>query len=180
MKRRTVFAVAIAALTGLSGVAAYAHGGATGIVKQRMNQMVTLRDAMKTLKDQLAAGGAYDATAVAGAAASIKRNAGGHLTSLFPAGSTDKSEATPAVWTDWPRFEALATDLELYAGALESAAIARIPNVAMVPGMGAGMGMAPAKPDPALLATQAPFEAFMAVSDTCSACHTVFRQKKNH
>lgn len=181
MSKQTLLITAVVALTGLATVAAYAHGGATGIVKERMDQMVTLRDAMKTLKSQLAMGGAYDVDVVAGAAAAIKQNAGDHLTKLFPEGSLSMaSEAKPNVWSNWDRFSAIATDLELYAGALEAAAIARIPNTATAPAMTMGMGMAPAKPDPAVLSMQAPMEAFTAVSDTCSACHTAFRQKKNH
>lgn len=179
--KKTLLTTLIGGGLALGAVTAYAHGGATGIVKERMDQMVTLREAMKTLKTELAFGGPYDANRVAGAAAAVKRNAGAALTAKFPQGSLSMaSEATQAVWSDWARFSALATDLEVYAGALEASAAARIPNDAAGGMGGMGGGMMGGKPDPALLATQPPMAAFMAVSDTCTACHTDFRKKKDN
>ena len=187
--KKTILAVMAASTLALGGLAAFAHGGATGIVKQRMDQMVTLREAMKTLKEELALGGPYDAYKVAAAAAAVKRNSGEALTSKFPQGSLPMaSEALPTVWTDWGRFSSLAMQLEAYAGALETAAANRIPNdhgtdmgVGMMGSgtmMGGGM-MGGAGPDAAQLAQMPPMASFQAIADTCSACHTGFRKKKD-
>ena len=169
-------AVVIFAATG-----ALAHGGATGIVKERMDQMVVLREAMKVLKGELAFGGPYDAEAVVKAARDIKTHSGEALTGKFPKGSLTKhSEALPTVWTDWNRFSTLAGQLEAYAGALETSASAGIPNEhGAGTGMGGGM-IAGDGPDPAQLARTPPMAAFTHVSQTCSACHTDFRKKKEH
>lgn len=186
--KKTILAVLATGALALGGAAAFAHGGATGIVKHRMDQMVTLRDAMKTLKEELALGGPYDADRVQAAAAAVKRNSGEALTSKFPEGSLPMaSEALPTVWTDWERFSSLAMQLEDYAGALETAAANRIPND---PGTGMGGGMmgggmmgggmmGGGGPDAAQLAQMPPMASFQAIADTCSACHTDFRKKKD-
>ena len=187
--------IAILLATTLGGATAFAHGGATGIVKERMDQMVVLREAMKVLKSQLAAGGAYDPNAVIRAARDIRAHSGEALTAKFPQGSlSSASEALPSVWTDWERFSALAMDLEAYAGALETAASNRIPNdhAATVAGgmmgggmtgsghmMGGGMMGGGSAPDAAHLATMPPISSFQAIANTCSTCHTDFRKKKD-
>ena len=191
MLKKLTLAAFLAALS----AGAMAHGGATGIVKERMDQMVVLREAMKVLKEELALGGPYDAGAVMKAAKDIKGHSGGALTSKFPEGSLSKhSEALPAVWTDWDRFSALAEQLEAYAGALETSASSGVPNdhgagMGMSGGMMMGSGeghmmgggvMAGNGPDPAHLARMPPMAAFTHISQTCSACHTDFRKKKEH
>ena len=194
MKKTVIATLTVGALA-LGGATAFAHGGATGIVKHRMDQMVRLKDAMKVLTEQLAKGGPYDAYAVAAAAAAVKRNSGEALISRFPEGSLSKaSEALPSVWTDWERFSQMAMDLEAYAGALETAATNRIPNdhaAGMGGGMmgdgmtggghmmGGGMMGGGSAPDAAHLATMPPMASFQAIANTCSACHTDFRKKKD-
>ena len=74
-------------------VAAYAHGGATGIVKERMEAMGTMSDV------------------------------GEALTGLFPEGSGgEPSEAKAEVWSNWDEFSALAAQLETLSEGLGLAA----------------------------------------------------------
>lgn len=140
-------------LTAVPG-AVQAHGGATGVVKQRMDAMGTAGDAMKALKGYVTGETPFDAAQVENLAKAIGATAGEKLTALFPKGSLDMpSEAKPEIWDQWERFESLAKDLEL-----KSAALAE--------------GMT--KPD----AAQTFRAGFGQVAQTCKACHTDFREKK--
>jgi cytochrome c556 len=173
--KRSGATIAVLALL-LNPTAVLAHGKATGIVKERMTLMVILRDAMKTLKGELASGGGYDAGTVVRTAGTVRAHAGAAMTGLFPAGSTAHSEALPTVWTEPERFARLAEDLAEYAGAMQLAAQTR--RMEAAPALAMTMGGAPETPDPATLATLHPAEAFGAVSVTCSACHGTYRMKK--
>jgi cytochrome c556 len=114
--RRTVLALAVAALLAAGG--ALAHGGASGIVKERMDMMVAMAGAMKRTLAALRADVPLDRTA---AVADIRMVAdhSRDMLKLFPAGSGAKpSEARPAVWREWADFEALAEDSAVRAEAL--------------------------------------------------------------
>ena len=150
-----------------------AHGKATGIVKERMDQMVTLKDAMKTLKDELASGGAYEAARVIEAARVVERHSGKAMTAKFPEGSTQHSKALPGVWTDADSFAALAGELEAYADAMATAALHGI----TAPANGGILRLFSANPSPDELSRLHPYEAFKAAAETCSACHRKFRMK---
>ena len=173
MKRPGLTIAALALL--LAPAAVLAHGKATGIVMERMTLMVVLRDAMKTLKGELAGGGAYDAGVVVRAAGTVRAHGGEAMTRLFPAGSTEYSEALPSVWTEPEGFARLAEELAAKAGAMHIAAQTRRMDAA--PAQALTMGGTPAPLDPAALATLHPAEAFAAVSATCSACHADYRMK---
>lgn len=157
----------------LMPVLAIAHGKATGIVKERMDQMVTLKDAMKTLKDELAPGGSYDTARVTEAARIVERHSGEAMTDKFPKGSTQHSKALPNVWTDGGRFAGLAGELESYAAAMVMAA----QNGATAPANRGILSIFSAAPSPEELSRLHPFEAFKAMADVCSACHRGFRMK---
>ncbi len=141
-----------------------AHGGAKGIVKQRMNAMSEMKDAMKALKAALP-DVAESATARRHgvlAAKLIRDRAGKHLTRLFPAGSLEKSsEATPVVWEEWPRFETSALEMQSVADAL-AARLARNANPGRIPANLRG------------LSATALFER---TAGTCKSCHNDFRQR---
>lgn len=127
-----------------------AHEGATGVVKERMASMKSMGTAMKSLKSVLWAGKPLartkeDAEIIARHAESIPE--------LFPKGSGgEPSEATPAVWSDRRRFDALSEEL-----AARAAALART--------------LDSGKPDAAKAA-------FRDVGAACSRCHEDFREKK--
>src|SRR6056297_3750192 len=104
-------------------VTAFAHSGATGVVKERMDAMKSMGEAIKRIKPMMSGEAAYDEAAVHAAAQSIADEAGEAMTSKFPEGSTDHpSEALPRTWDEWERFAALANQLEMAANGLAMAA----------------------------------------------------------
>jgi len=148
---RTGLTVAVV-LTMAAG-AAFAHGGATGIVKERMDAMSEIGRQMKIVGGMLK-GGTYDAAQVSAAGRIIAGHAGSSLVDLFPEDSLQApTEASPAIWADWATFQA-------NAGELEAAALA----LAGLADRGAGrQEIAPA---------------FQTLAGTCKTCHQSFRIKK--
>ena len=102
--RRPWLTVAALVLVLASGTV-YAHRGATGIVKDRMDAMMSLGSAMKALTAMMRGKQAYDAERVKASAKTIGGHGGESITSLLPEGSLKPpSRATPAIWADWDRF----------------------------------------------------------------------------
>ena len=187
--------IAGAALASLLSAAALAHGGATGIVKERMDGMGVMKESMKVLTPMMQGKTEYDAEAVRRAAAKIQAHAGDTLTKLFPEGSDGKpSEAKPEIWSDWNGFAGLAAQLETLSAGLAAAAgnglmMAGAEHGSMMEGsnsmmgssgmgsgsmMGAGGMMGGARSVGDL--SQMPADGvFMMLSQVCSACHTRFR-----
>lgn len=190
-----------AAIASLFSVAAFAHGGATGIVKERMDGMGVMKDSMKVLTPLMQGKTEYDAEAVRREARKIQAHAGETLTKLFPEGSSGKpSEAKPDIWTDWDGFADLAAQLELFAGGLAAAADN---GLMMADGKQGGMmdestmmgssGMASgsmmggtmmgnanmmgAGHSARDLAQMPADGVFLMMSQVCSACHTRFRSE---
>lgn len=174
-----------------------AHGGATGIVKERMDLMASVGKSMKTITEMFQGEKPYDPGTVRDAASLIASHGGEQMTKLFPEGSIQgPSESLPAIWQDWERFSALAGDLTKYANALAEAADnprGGGMGSGMNQGRAGGMGSSPMgrrnpmmggstsgmpMNDPAALAQMAPDAAFARVTQTCSACHTQFRKKQ--
>ena len=149
----------------VASAAAFAHSGATGVVKERMDQMGMIAKSMKAIGGMMKGQTAYDAAVVEAEAARIASHGGETLTKLFPEGSIKHpSEAIPAIWTDWERFEAIANDLTRYATALSD-------------GAGNERGEAGGASDTDL-SSMSPDALFMKVAGTCKACHKDFRLKK--
>jgi len=150
-QRRAMIAMA-ALVVLLTGGGVLAHGGATGVVKERMDMMSALGDSMKALKGLVMGAGEPDRAAIAREAAAI----GGHAETMpakFPEGSLlGPSEARPEIWTRWPEFETASGDLASAARGLEKTAAS-----GDGPAMQAG---------------------FAAIAKTCAACHRAFRAKK--
>ena len=171
---------------------ALAHGGATGIVKERMDGMGVMSKAVKVIAPMMQGQVAYDAEAIRNAAEAIGQHSGEALTKLFPEGSLDKpTEAKPEIWENWNQFSALAEQLQVFSEGLALAS----ENGVMMGGaqpatsmMGAGMmggtdmmggsgmmgGQIPAM-DLAHIATMPADGVFNMMSQTCAACHTLFR-----
>lgn len=199
MKRKTVVAVALAAALSAGTTVALAHSGASGVVKERMNSMKSLGDAMKELTAIMRGQQDYRAERVRTLAGTVDSHGGEAMTKLFPEGSLDHpSEALPTIWTDWDRFSALAVQLSDYAAALALAADNERPaghgsggmmgqgqgmmqgqGMAMGAMMGGGMMGTGQGPTPEMLAQMPPDAAFVHIADTCSACHQDFRKKTN-
>ena len=190
MKTLAIFTSGILLVSSVAG--AIAHGGATGIVKERMVAMGAMGKVMKSLSGMMLGDSEYDAEAVRKGAAVLQSHAGESLTSLFPEGSINgPSEATPEIWSNWQEFERLSMGLELYAAALGRAADKGLAHSTSGSGMMGQMTMGNSgmtgqsmmgdnamTHDPEVLA-QMPVEGlFKMTAQTCSSCHTKFRVEK--
>ena len=170
LKVTTVFVSVGFALT--LAVAAFAHGGATGLVKERMDGMVAIAKSMKELVGMSKAG-SVDGPKAASLAKDIQSHSGDAMLERFPAGPVPMvSEASPAIWDDWAEFEALAHRLGTLAEGLALSA--------MGVGQKTGLTFGPADPLPPMdvLATTDFDDLLKATTQTCSSCHEAFRIKK--
>lgn len=190
MKTRKILASATVA--SMVAATALAHGGATGVVKQRMDAMGAIRGAMKVLTPMMQGKATYDAEVVEQQAKVIGAHGGAALTELFPEGSLDMpTEARAEIWENWSDFQSLAAQMSLYSEGLARAA----ENGLMTAGQGhmgsmmqggmmgnqGGMmlqGAMSETPDPEALASMPADGVFMMLGQTCSACHTRFRVEK--
>ncbi len=185
------------ALVSLFAAAALAHGGATGVVKERMDGMSAMKDSMKVLTPMMQGKTPYNAQTVRSEAKKIGSHAGESMTKLFPEGSDGKpSEAKSQIWQDWGSFTEIARQLEIYSEGLALSA----DNGLMASGSGHGSGMMGGKsmmggrsmmgggsmmgsgmmagsPNLAQLSEMPADGVFMMLSQTCSACHTRFRSE---
>ncbi|UWP98608.1 c-type cytochrome [Aliiroseovarius crassostreae] len=193
----------VASVLAMAGQTVFAHGGATGVVKERMDGMSVMKDAMKVLTPMMRGEAEYDATVVRARAEDVSRHAGEALTRLFPEGSTDKaSEAKPEIWQDWESFSGLADQLRLAADGLAAASENGLMMAGDMPAagsmmsgqngtmMGGGMmagqggammgGMMGSGSDGAMMdLSQMPADGvFAMMGQVCAACHTRFRVEK--
>ncbi|UZD92649.1 cytochrome c [Cognatishimia activa] len=193
--KSTKFGLALAAT--LTASLALAHGGATGIVKERMDGMVAMQKAVKTVTPIMRGQVDYDAEAARAFATSVVAHSGEAMTELFPEGSGGKpSEAKDQVWSDWEGFEKLAMDLEILGQALFEAADNGLShqggsggNGSMMGGgtmmsgqsaMGGMMGQSDMNMmDLEMLVSMPAGALFTRISQTCSACHTKYRAESN-
>lgn len=96
----------------VSAIAAFGHGGATGIVGERMMGMMMLSEQVKLLAPIADAPAAGDLDAIRSASEMIAMHAGPAMTELFPEGSLEApSEAKPEIWQRWQEFEGYAERL---------------------------------------------------------------------
>ncbi len=150
---------------------AFAHGKATGIVRERMDQMVILKDSMKTLKVELSQGEAYDVPTVLNAAQQIEKNGGEALISMFPAGSLTKhSDSLQSVWDKPEEFSALALEMERLAREMAVSVNAGTANVRNEGGV---FGWLRDQPTDGIL--RSPIDLFGALANTCNDCHQGYR-----
>lgn len=100
-----------------------AHGGATGVVHDRMEAMKDMKAAMKNLKPVFAGSEAWQGSMVSQEAARIVKASGQHMLDLFPQGSNHKpSEAKAQIWQEWETFSTGARNLERVSKILQSVA----------------------------------------------------------
>jgi len=174
----------------------FAHGGATGVVKERMDLMENLKGAMKTLKPIMREQEDYNVDSVKQSALIIRDKAGERMTKLFPEGSLKTpSEATTEIWTEWEEFQRLANNLERLGQALHKAADNDQPLGSQGemggPGMmdnktkGSGMGLGgqggPHGVDNMSdehLASMPAAGLFRMIGQNCAACHKQYRVEK--
>lgn len=192
MLKKTVTYFIAAGLT-VTSIAAIAHGGATGVIKERMDAMVDMKDSMKTVSDMFKGKTPYDAEQVKAAADVIKGHSGEALTSLFPQGSLQHpSEAKAIIWEEWERFSGLANRLGVLSEGLSKAA----DNAASPMQQKTEMGHAGMMGKSSMMASadmmgesmnhsaeeygKMPVDrVFKMVTDNCSSCHTRFRKEKD-
>ncbi|WP_415887422.1 c-type cytochrome [Neptuniibacter sp. QD37_6] len=175
-----------------------AHGGATGIVKERMDAMGDMKDSMKEVSDMFKGKTPYDADKVREAAEIIKGHSGNALTKLFPEGSMQHpTEAKPNIWDEWDRFTKLADHLGVLGeGLIKAAGNTEAPNEdkgmmgdSGMMGNGHMMGNDHMMGGSSMMGGhmvhtaeeygKMPVEmVFNMVSDNCSSCHTRFRKEK--
>lgn len=196
MKKVTMFAAIAAAIATLGAASVFAHGGATGIVKERMDLMKVMGQSLKQVSAMMRGKAEYDADQVRALAAIIGKHGGKNMTATFPHGSNmPPSEALPSIWSDWEKFSLLADNITDYAKALEQAAenerhsnkggmMSGSSNMMqggqkMLGGSG-GMMMKKDNSGPSIeqLTKMPPDAAFMQLTKTCSQCHQDFRQEK--
>lgn len=164
--RPTVAATLAALAVGVALVAGgvgegFAHGGASGIVKERMDSMEAMGDHAKAVGDMLKGKRALEPEAVREAAASFVEH-GERIPELFPDTEESrrgaKTEALPEIWEDWDGFSEIAArfvdDSRTLAAAAET------------------LGDDAALDDPAARPIKA---AFFRAAKNCSGCHERFR-----
>lgn len=197
----TVFSAVIATVA-IAG-AVWAHSGATGVVKERMDGMMAMGKSIKAITPMMRGQTDYDPQRVRAFAEDVSRHSGEALTRLFPEGTTGApSEAKPNIWTDWNEFEALAEQLHTLSEGLALAAenglmhggdgqtATMMGGQSMMGGgsmmggqsmMGGGSMMGGSVTSdirnlgPEEFSEMPADGVFMMVSQTCSACHTKFR-----
>lgn len=138
----------------------WAHSGATGIVKERMDLMDSLKTAMQTLKPYFQGKQVYDPQVVKNNAELIRDSAGEKMSRLFPENSLQKpSEALPEIWKDWSSFEKLSNDLQALSQALYDANgdVNKTKDVESIQASSEDM--------------------FKEIAKNCSDCHKQFRER---
>jgi len=176
-----LFSAAIV-LSGGAYFDAFAHKGATGIVKDRMHVMKGMADNLKLLTKMLDGDIPYDRSKAEAAAASIEEHGGKAMTKMFPKGSLKKpTEAIPKIWENWDDFEASAMRMQAYAGALKHSL--SLPVNAVQPAAAAGdMTVAGAEgtawPAAVSLQDQPPKVVLDYMVKACKSCHEGYRIKK--
>ncbi len=142
---RTVITVLAISLAG----GAFAHGGVQNpAVKERMALMEEIKDATGVLIGMARGKIGFDAAQAEKARVAL-HSAAKRTPALFKAEETDpKSEALPAIWTDWEDFAAKAALLTAASAALDTSSLDTVRS---------GVG---------------------AVGQACQACHEGYRIKK--
>ncbi len=161
---RTVAALFAVAVVGTIGQS-IAHTGATGIVKERMEAMKTLGDHAKVVGNMLKAKTPFDLSAVEAASSAFIEH-GEHIPMLFPdtkmSRTGSKTEALPAIWSNWEDFTALATkfteDSRIFASVVSE--------------LNSGAQTASEQ-------SRAVRVAFFKATKSCSGCHERFRLDKD-
>lgn len=112
------FGMATVGLVLVSVTGAFAHSGATGIVKERMEAMKEIGGEMKIIGGMFRGKITFDAKRLEKAAGVI----GGHaekIENLFPKGSDHKpTRALPEIWKNKAEFDRIGKDLMSAAAAL--------------------------------------------------------------
>ena len=148
-----VIGLSLAVAVGGTASLVYAHSGAKGMVKERMEMMKGMGDAMKTMGAMFKGEAPFEPAVVAKKAALLAKHAK-MIPDMTPEGSNDDpSEALPIIWQEWDGYvtsaNKLADEGEKLVGVASNGA--------------------------ELAETRAQF---INVSKTCGTCHDRFRKPK--
>lgn len=193
---KIITAIVLVFITSISSQLVMAHGGATGVVKERMDLMDNMKDAVKQLKAIFKGDVKYNPETVKQSALVIQDHSAAAMTKLFPHGSLKgHSEAKPIIWQEWDRFKQLADDQEKIAQGLYNSADNQgaAPQGNMMEAgammgqsmMSSGSMMSSNKQtqqhmtDPEHLGTMPSNMVFKLLTENCSSCHTRYRKEKD-
>lgn len=131
----------------------YAHSGATGVVKTRMDMMSDVAKSIKTIGTIIKGETEYNSEIISTAALKIQEHTK-NFPKLFPKGTTEApSEALDTIWSDWETFDLIFKEMSAHSQQLSQLALVSS-NVNAI------------KPE------------FGKLAKTCAACHQKFRLKK--
>ena len=154
---KTLSLAALLISVALLPVTPFAHQGATGVVKQRMDAMSEMGDAMGVMADMVKGKRPFDPEQVRASAAQLVQHAD-KLVELFPdseeSRSGAKTEALPVIWDDWDRFVSLFDALESTLGEFRAISAADLDEQTLRP-------------------------EFRKIAKACSGCHEDFRKPED-
>ena len=132
---------------------AFAHSGASGIVKERMDNMKAIAGQMKVLGDMMKGEATFDDQVAKQATEALLGHAS-HVAKVFEKRNLDHpTEALPLIWEDWEGFTAIAAEMERD--------VARLNDV-----IASQAGLTPLKP------------VFNKIAASCRNCHEKYRIRK--
>jgi cytochrome c556 len=173
MNKKLVILSAVALSASLA-LGAFAHSGATGIVKERMDGMMAMGKAMKSLVLIVKGAKDYDAAVIENAAKTIQNHSGENLVKLFPkdAKKQSASVAKDEIWENWAEFQALSQHLQMLSVGLEATAGNGIGGVEAANTTEASTLTAE------MLTEMSVDQIFPMIAGSCSSCHSKFRAEK--
>ena len=149
----TALVTSVFTFSALNSVVAHGHGGATGIVKERMDSMKEMGDAMKVMGDMVKGKRDFERSAFQQGAKTVTKHSP-DIAKLFPEGSGGGvSEALPKLWLEWDQFKSLADKTTQEAHKLGE--------------------LSDNGADRRALTKQ-----FVTLGKSCKSCHTDYRKKK--
>lgn len=130
----------------------FAHQGATGVVKERMDLMSAIGKDMKEVKKMLKGESAYDKEQMSLRILSIQKSAH-KVNQLFPKGSLKHpSEAKRSIWKNWDEFTGITE--KLIRDSTKLSQVAETDDKRKI------------------------MKQFVTVAKNCRSCHKSFREKK--
>ncbi|WP_432474223.1 c-type cytochrome [Amphritea sp. HPY] len=192
--RKTVIATALIFFTAITPQLVSAHGGASGIVKERMDLMDDMKGAVKKVAAIFKGDIEHNPDTIRDAALIIRDHSGDAMTKLFPTDSlSGHSEATPAIWQEWQRFQKLSDrQVKLAQGLYNAADNKGESSQGHMMGSQSMMGSASMMgsdsmirgdekmlhmDDPDYLGTMPASMVFKMLTDNCSSCHERYRKE---